>query len=120
MQAVAKAKYIRMSPRKIERVLDLIKGRNVNEALNILHFTLKAATEPIEKTIRSAAANLGSKEEGQRLELSDIIIKSAYVNQGPTLKRFRPMSMGRAGRIRKRTSHLTIVVEDSKVIEESK
>jgi large subunit ribosomal protein L22 len=114
MQAVARSKYLRMSTRKIERVLNLVKGKKVDDALNILHFTLKSAAEPIEKTIRSAAANLGNKEEGQKLDLSDIIIKSAYVNQGPTLKRFRPMSMGRAGRIRKRTSHLTVIVEDSK------
>ena len=90
------------------------KTKGKDEALNILHFTLKTAADPIEKTVRSAVANLGNKEEGQRLELSDIVIKLAYVNQGPTLKRFRPMSMGRAGRIRKRTAHLTIVVEDSK------
>jgi large subunit ribosomal protein L22 len=114
MQAVAKSKYIRMAPLKIIRVLNLIRGKRVDEALNILHFTLKAGAEPVEKTIRSAVANLGNKEEGQRLELSDIIIKTAYVDQGPTLKRFRPMSMGRAGRIRKRTSHLTVMVEDSK------
>ena len=114
MQAVAKSKYIRMSPLKINRILSLIRGKYVDEALNILHFTLKAAAEPVEKTIRSAVANLGNKEEGQRLELNQIVIKSAYVNQGPTLKRFRSMSMGRAGRIRKRTSHLIIMVEDSK------
>jgi large subunit ribosomal protein L22 len=114
MQAVARSKYLRMSTLKIKRVLNLVKGKRVDEALNMLHFTLKAAAEPIEKTIHSAVANLGNKEEGQRLDLKDIIIKSIYVNQGPTLKRFRPMSMGRAGRIRKRTSHLIIIVEDSK------
>ena len=114
MQARARAKYIRMSPRKISRVLDLIIGLNVSDALNKLHFTQKNATEPIEKAIQSAVANLGNIEEGQRLDLNDIIIKQASVDQGPTLKRFRPMSMGRAGKIRKRTAHLTIIVEDSK------
>jgi large subunit ribosomal protein L22 len=114
MQARARAKYIRMSPRKISRVLDTVKGLTVNDALNKLHFTQKTATVPIEKAIHSAVSNLGNIEEGQRLDLNEIYIKEASVDQGPTLKRFRPMSMGRAGKIRKRTSHLTIVVEDSK------
>jgi large subunit ribosomal protein L22 len=114
MQARARAKYIRLSPRKISRVLDLVKGLTVNEALNKLHFTQKGAAIPIEKTIHSAVANLGNIEEGQRIDLNDIYITEASVDHGPTLKRFRPMSMGRAGRIRKRTAHLTIVVEDSK------
>ena len=114
MQTEAKSKYIRMSPRKIKRVLDLVRGKRVDQALDMLHFTPKVAALPIEKTIRSAVANLGNIEEGQRVDLSQIFIVDAFVNQGPTLKRFRPMSMGRAGKIRKRTSHLTIVLEDSK------
>ena len=112
MQARAKAKYIRMSPRKISRILDLIKGLTVNDALNQLHFTRKSATEPVEKAIHSAVANLGNIREGQRMDLNEIFITHAFVDQGPTLKRFRSMSMGRAGRIRKRTAHLTIVIED--------
>ena len=114
MQAEAKLKYLRTSSRKISQVLNLVKGKRVDEALDMLHFTSKHAAIPIEKTIRSAVSNLGNLEEGQRLETSEIFIKEAYVDQGPTLKRFRPMSMGRAGKIRKRTSHLTIVLEDSK------
>jgi len=114
MQAQAKAKYIRMSPRKISRVLDLIKGLTVSDALNTLHFTRKSATEPIEKAIHSAVANLGNIGESQRMDLNEIYITKASVDQGPTLKRFRPMSMGRAGKIRKRTAHLTIVIEDNK------
>ncbi|MBN2423949.1 MAG: 50S ribosomal protein L22 [Calditrichaceae bacterium] len=112
MEAVAISKHIRMSPRKMRRVLNLVLGKNVNEALNTLHYTPKSAAEPIAKAITSAFANLGSKEEGERIEMSNVFIKEAYVDGGPTLKRFRPMSMGRAGRIRKRTSHLTVVVED--------
>jgi large subunit ribosomal protein L22 len=112
MQAVAKAKYIRTSRQKVARVLKLIKGKRVDEALNILHFTPKAAALPVEKTLRSAVANLGQKEEGQRLELHEIMIKNVFVDEGPTLRRFRPMSMGRAGRIRKRTSHLTVIIEE--------
>jgi len=114
MQAVAQSKYVRMSRRKISRILEQVKGLSVDEALNLLHFVNKSATEPIEKAIRSAVANLGNIEEGQRLDLNEIYISKAFVDQGPTLKRFRPMSMGRAGKIRKRTSHLTVVVEDSK------
>jgi large subunit ribosomal protein L22 len=114
MQARAKSKYVRMSPRKIRRVLELVRGKRVDQALDMLHFTPKIAAIPIEKTIRSAVANLGNLEEGQRLDLNEIYITDAFVDQGPTLKRFRPMSMGRAGRIRKRTAHLTIVIEDSK------
>ena len=114
MQAIARSKYIRMSRRKVSRVLDLVKGMSVNVALNELHFMHKIATVPIEKAIRSAVANLGNLEEGQRIDLEDIFLVEAYVNEGPTLKRFRPMSMGRAGKIRKRTSHLTVIVEDSK------
>ncbi len=112
MEAVAKTKYVRMSPRKARQVLKLVNGLNVEEALSLLHFTQKAAAEPIAKTIKSAFANLGNLEEGERIDMKDVYIKNAYVDGGPTLKRFRPMSMGRAGRIRKRTSHITIVVED--------
>ncbi len=113
MEAVAKTKYVRISPRKMRQVLQLVKGKSVEEALDILHFTNKRAAEPIAKTIKSAFANLGNKEEGKRIDMGEVWIKQAYVDGGPTLKRFRPMSMGRAGRIRKRTSHLTIVVEHS-------
>jgi large subunit ribosomal protein L22 len=114
MQAHARSRYVRISPFKMRRVLSLVKGKPVNEALDVLHFIPQNARIPIEKAIRSAVANLGNIEEGQRVDLHDIYIKAASVDQGPTLKRFRPMSMGRAGRIRKRTSHLIIVIEDSK------
>lgn len=114
MQSVAKSRYIRISPRKMRQVVDLVRGKRVDEAINILHFTIKGASVPIEKTIRSAVANLGNLEEGERIDIDQIYIKEAFVDEGPTLKRFRPMSMGRAGKIRKRTSHLTIVLEDSK------
>jgi large subunit ribosomal protein L22 len=114
MQAKARSKYVRVSSQKINRVLDLIRGKRVDQALDILHFTIKSAKTPVEKTIRSAVANLGNLEEGKKLNLDDIYVTGAFVNAGPTLKRFRPMSMGRAGRLRKRTSHITIVIEDSK------
>lgn len=111
MEAVAKSKHIRMSPLKVRRVLNMVRGLNVEEALAVLHFTRKNAADPIAKTIQSAFANLGNKEEGSRVNMKEVQIKTAFVDGGPTLKRFRPMSMGRAGRIRKRTSHITIIVE---------
>ncbi len=111
MQAEAKTKYIRMSPRKVRRVVDMVRGLTVEEALALLHFTRKNAAEPLSKTIASAFANLGNKEEGERIDMKDVFIKEIKVDGGPTLKRFRPMSMGRAGRIRRRTSHITVVVE---------
>jgi len=111
MEAQAKSKYIRMSPLKIRRVLDVVRGMSVEDALATLHYTRKNASDPIAKTIQSAYANLGNKEEGDRIEMKDVLIKTAFVDVGPTLKRFRPMSMGRAGRVRKRTAHITIIVE---------
>ncbi len=114
MQAVAKAKYIRMSTIKVGRVLSLVRGKVVEEALNHLHYMRKDAAQVVRKAILSAVANLGNLEEGQRIDHHEIKIKEAFVTEGPTLKRFRPMSMGRAGMIRKRTSHLTIIVEDTK------
>lgn len=114
MQAVAKAKYIRMSPIKLGRVLSLVKGKIVEDALDQLHYMRKDAAIAIRKAILSAVANLGNIEEGQRIDHHEIKIIEAFVTEGPALKRFRPMSMGRAGMIRKRTSHLTVVVEDTK------
>ena len=114
MEAIAQTKFLRMSPRKIRRIIKLVQGMNVEDALNMLHFTRKDAAEPVAKTVQAAFANLGNVEEGERVDMKDVLITSAFVDGGPTLKRFRPMSMGRAGRIRKRTAHLTIVVEDSK------
>lgn len=113
METIAKAKHVRMSPTKVRRVLNMVRGMNVQEALALLHFTRKNASEPISKTIKSAFANLGNVEEGERVDMKDVIVKTAYVDGGPTLKRFRPMSMGRAGKIRKRTSHITIILEHS-------
>ena len=111
METIAKIKHVRMSPQKIRRVINLVRGLNVEEALAMLHYTRKDAAEPVAKTVRSAFANLGNLEEGERVNMSDVYIKTIQVDSGPTLKRFRPMSMGRAGKIRKRTSHITVVVE---------
>ncbi len=112
MEAVSKSKYVRISPFKVRRVVGLIKDKNVEDALNILHFSPKRAAKVLEKTLRSAVANFFFDEEAAKLSPHDIYIKQILVDEGPMLRRFRPMSMGRAGRIRRRTSHITIVVED--------
>ncbi len=110
MEARAKAKYIRMSPRKVRRVADLIRGKNVGEAINILHFTPKAASSPIEKVLRSAVSNMLNLEGSSKVDPDGLFIKEIKVDEGVTLKRFRAASMGRAVRIRKRTSHISVTV----------
>lgn len=112
MEAVAHSKFLRMSPQKIRLVLNMVRGKRVDQALDLLHFSGKKAAEPIAKTIQSAFANFGNLEEGDRVDQREVYIKTAYVNSGPTLKRFRPMAMGRAGLIRKRTAHITIVIDE--------
>ncbi|MFQ6616003.1 MAG: 50S ribosomal protein L22 [Fidelibacterota bacterium] len=114
METRAKARYVRQSPRKIARTLDLVRGKDVESALNILHFSPQKASEVIEKTIRSAVSNLLQTEEGKSVDVEDLVIQEAFVDGGPALKRFRPAAMGRVSRIRKRTSHLTIILGDGK------
>ncbi len=111
MESTAKLKYVRIAPRKMRLVADQIRGRRVNDALNILGYSLKAASLPIEKTVRSALSNLMNREEAKKIDTNEIFIKSITVNEGPTAKRFIPRAMGRATRILKRTSHLTVVLD---------
>lgn len=113
MEARAIARKVSMSPRKVRLVVDLIRGRGVNEAYSILKFSKKAATGPIEKTLRSAVANAQQKAdaEGTFLDADDLVVREAFVNEGSTLKRFRPRAMGRATPILKRTSQITIIVD---------
>ena len=113
MQARAMARNVGMSPRKMRMVMDLIRGRSVNEAYSILKFSKKAATTPIDKTLRSAVANAQQKadQEGTFLDTDELVVQEAYVNEGPTMKRFSPRAMGRATPIMKRTSHVTIIVD---------
>ncbi|MFQ6092142.1 MAG: 50S ribosomal protein L22 [bacterium] len=112
MEYRAKARYVRISPRKMRQVADLVRGKDVEEALNILHFTLKAASTHVEKTIRSAAANAVNMAGSTRVKVEDLYIKEVQVDGGPSLKRFRPRAMGRAARILKRTSHLSVVLAE--------
>jgi large subunit ribosomal protein L22 len=106
-EARAVSKYIRMSPSKIRRVLKQIQGKSYKDALILLEFMPYAACDPIIKTLRSAAANAKNNKGFDEMKL---YIKSAFSNQGPTMKRFRPRAQGRAYRILKATSHITIIV----------
>jgi large subunit ribosomal protein L22 len=108
----ATAKYVSMSPTKVRRVVDLIRGLPASEAQAIVKFDPHAASEPIGKVLDSAIANAEhlAHVRSQRLDPADLFITEAFVDEGPTLKRFRPRAQGRAFRIRKRTSHITIVV----------
>lgn len=107
----ATAKYVRMAPRKVRMVVDLIRNKSVEQALEILQFSSRAAAEPVAKVVRSATANA---ENNNNLRASNLVIKAAYVDEGPTLKRIRPRAKGSASRINKRTSHITVVVAPGK------
>ena len=111
MEAISKMD-IRQSAKKVRHVLDVVKNAKVNDALTKLGFTNKKAAQVIHKTISSALANLMQAEE--TFDVDKLYIKNAYVDQGPTMKRFRPAAMGRAMRILKRTSQLTIVISDDR------
>jgi len=108
----ATAKYVRMSPMKVRRVIDIIRGLPATDAQAIMRFDGHAAAEPVGKVLDSAIANAShlAHVRSQRLDTEDLIVIEAYADEGPTLKRFRPRAQGRAYRIRKRTSHITIAV----------
>ena len=106
--AVAKARFVHVSATKARRVIDLVRGKSVDEALHILRWAPQAASEPVAKVIASAAANAQNNEG---LDPSTLVVATVYADEGPTAKRIRPRAQGRAFRIRKRTSHITVVVE---------
>jgi len=108
-EARAIAKYIRISPRKVRQVVDLIRGKKVKEALAILKFTPRRAATAVEKVVKSAAANA---EHNKELDKDSLYIAEAFVDQGPTLKRYNPRAMGRADLMKRRTSHITVVVRE--------
>lgn len=109
MEAKAIAKHIRISPRKVQIVADLVRGKDVQEALTILKFTPKKGAKELEKVMKSAAANA---EHNLDLDIDNLYVSEVYANQGPTLKRFRPRAQGRAFQIKKRTSHIGVVVKE--------
>ena len=106
--AVAKARFVRVSPTKARRVIDLVRGKSVSEALDILRWAPQAASEPVAKVIASAAANA---QNNNGLDPATLVVAAVYADDGPTAKRIRPRAQGRAFRIRRRTSHITVVVE---------
>jgi large subunit ribosomal protein L22 len=106
--AQARARYVRMTPRKVRRVVDLIRGLPAAQAQAVLRFAPQAASEPVGKVLDSAIANA---ENNAQLPVDSLVVSEAYVDEGPTLKRFQPRAQGRAYRINKRTSHITVVVE---------
>lgn len=109
MEAKAVVTHIRIAPRKVRIVIDLIRGKNVGEAFAILKYTPKVASEVIEKLLKSAVANA---EHNFDMNADNLYVSAAYVDQGPTLKRIHPRSRGQAFKILKRTSHVTIVVKE--------
>ena len=107
MEARAQARYVRVTPMKARRVIDLIRGMNVEDAQAMLKFAPQAASEPIGKVLDSAVANATNNHA---MDARSLVVSQAFVDEGPTMKRFRPRAKGRASRINKRTSHITVVV----------
>lgn len=112
MESKAIAKHVHQSPRKIRKTLNGVKGLSVGDALNYLHFSPEKAAGIIEKTIRSAVSNFSSQNKESNVDPDSLNLKEAYVDGGPVMKRFRAASMGRASRLRRPTSHLTIILTD--------
>lgn len=110
-KAKAVARTVRIAPRKVRLVVDLIRGKQVGEAVAILRHTPKAASPVVEKVLKSAVANA---EHNYDLDVNNLVISEIFVDEGPTLKRFRPRAQGRASAINKRTSHITVVVSEKK------
>ena len=107
----ATAKYVRVAPRKVRSVIALIRNKSVAQAFDILHFCTRSVAVDVEKVLRSAVANA---EHNNQMRADDLVVKAAYVDEGPTLKRIRPRAKGSASRINKRMSHITVVVAPRK------
>jgi len=110
MEAIATLKYLKASPQKVRLVADLVRGKKVEEAIQILRFTKKTSARDLEKLLRSAIANAENKEAN--VDVDDLVVSKIYVNEGPREKRVQPAPMGRAYRIQKRKAHITIHVSD--------
>jgi large subunit ribosomal protein L22 len=122
VQSIARVKHIRVTPQKARRVVDMIRGKQAQEALAILKFAPQSASEPVYKLVASAIANARVKADASNafLDEQDLVIRRAYVDEGTTLKRFQPRAQGRAFRINKRTSHITVELATPDEIEEAK
>ena len=114
MEAKAQVRYVHLTPQKARRVVDTIRGKGAGEAVAVLRFAPQAAAETVRKVVESAVANARVKADRDSVAFDEgrLVIAQAYVDEGPTLKRFRPRAQGRAGRILKRTSHITVVVAE--------
>ncbi|MBK5247877.1 MAG: 50S ribosomal protein L22 [Actinomycetales bacterium] len=114
MEAKAQARYVRVTPQKARRVVDIIRGKQADEAVAVLRFAPQAAAETVRKVVESAVANARVKAELASVAFNEreLVIAEAYVDEGPTLKRFRPRAQGRANQILKRTSHITVIVAE--------
>ena len=112
MEVKAKARYLRVTPQKARRVVDLIRGQQATEALAVLKFAEQSASDPIYKLVASGIANARVQADklGEAFDENELVISEAFVDEGPTMKRFRPRAQGRAYRINKRTSHITVVL----------
>ncbi|WP_127474110.1 50S ribosomal protein L22 [Microbacterium sulfonylureivorans] len=119
VESIARVRHIRVTPQKARRVVALIKGKQAEEALAILKFAPQSASEPIYKLVASAIANARVKadKDGEYLDEQDLYVANAYVDEGTTLKRFQPRAQGRAFQIKKRTSHITVVLSTPEVAE---
>lgn len=114
MEAKAQARYVRVTPQKARRVVDTIRGKGATEAVAQLKFAPQAAAETVLKIVNSAVANARVKADAasEKFDEANLVISAAYVDEGPSLKRFRPRAQGRASRILKRTSHITVIVAE--------
>ncbi|AWE42001.1 MULTISPECIES: 50S ribosomal protein L22 [unclassified Actinobaculum] len=117
MEAKAQARYVRVTPRKARRVVDVIRGKRVQDAVDVLRFAPQGAAQPVLKIVESAVANAryAAEQAGERFDEGDLYIQAVYADEGPTMKRIQPRAQGRANRILKRTSHITVVVGDEPV-----
>ncbi|MBK8731300.1 MAG: 50S ribosomal protein L22 [Actinomycetales bacterium] len=117
VEAYAVARHVRVTPMKARRVVDLIRGKSATEAVSTLMFAPQAASEPVRKVLQSAMANARVKADQASAAFDEraLVVSAAFVDEGPTMKRFRPRAQGRASRINKRTSHITVVVSQPEI-----
>jgi large subunit ribosomal protein L22 len=117
LQATAVARHVRVTPMKARRVIDLIRGKAATDAVSVLTFAPQAASDPVRKVLQSAMANARVKADQTSTAFDEraLVVSAAYVDEGPTMKRFRPRAQGRASRINKRTSHITVVVSQPEI-----
>ena len=120
MESKAVEKYIKMSPRKIKYVIDIVKKKRVEEAIGLLSLTPKRAAIYVKKAIQSASANAIENFKDYKVKQEDLFIKEIFVTQGPTLKRFKPRAKGRADRVLKKSAHVTVFVSDGKSVKDEK